>query len=272
MPYTTADDGVPIYYTDQGQGNPIFLIHGWTMNHKFFQRNIPELSRTNRVVTMDIRGHGHSGKQELNMSLRQAAKDARAIIDHLGLDDVTIVGWSMGTSLIFHYLDQYGGEKLKNAVFIDMTARLVNDGGWEHGVFGTLDYAAAYALERDILEDRLTVEEAFIPACFANGEVPDEETKEWWIRESMLTPTGVMVAFWTSMVAHDWRELLPRIPVPVLLCYGRAQNALYPTGIGEHLDGQIPESELVEFEESGHSPFWEEPEKFNREVARFAGS
>ncbi|PLS87493.1 MAG: alpha/beta hydrolase, partial [Actinobacteria bacterium] len=53
--------------------------------------------------------------------------------------------------------------------------------------------------------------------------------------------------------------------------YGRAQNALYPTNIGEHLHGQIPESELVEFEESGHSPFWEEPEKFNREAARFAG-
>ena len=271
MPYMTADDGVPIYYTDQGQGNPIFLIHGWTMNHKFFQRNIPELSRTHRVVTMDIRGHGHSGKQELNMSLRQAAKDARAVIDHLGLENVTIVGWSMGTSLIFHYLDRFGAEKLKNAVFIDMTARLVNDGGWEHGVFGTLDYAAAYALERDILEDRLTVEEAFVPACFKNGEAPDEETKEWWIRESMLTPTGVMVAFWTSMVAHDWRDLLPRIPVPVLLCYGTHQNALYPTRSGEHLHGQIPEGELVEFEESGHSPFWEEPEKFNREVARFAG-
>ena len=48
-------------------------------------------------MTMDIRGHGHSGKQELNMSLRQVAKVARSIIDHLGLDRVTIVGWSMGT-------------------------------------------------------------------------------------------------------------------------------------------------------------------------------
>ena len=266
-----VEDGVPIYYTDQGEGAPILLIHGWTMNHKFFQHNIPELSRTHRVVTMDIRGHGHSGKQELNMSLRQAASDARALIEHLGLNGITIVGWSMGTSLIFHYFDQYGGEKLKNAVFADMTPYLVNEGGWEHGVFGTLDYAAAYALERDILEDRLTVEEAFIPACFKGGEVPDEETMEWWVRESMLTPTAVMVAFWTSMVAHDWREQLPQTPVPVLLCHGSA-SALYPSKIGEYLNERIPESELIMFEESGHSPFWEEPEKFNREIARFADS
>ena len=271
MPYMTADDGVPIYYTDQGQGEPIFLIHGWTMNHKFFQHNIPELSRTHRVITMDIRGHGHSGKQELNLSLGQAARDARSLIDYLDLDRVTVVGWSMGTSLIFHYLDQFGGEKLKNAVFVDMTPHLIIEDGWEHGLFGTLDYPAAYALERDILEDRLTVEEAFIPGCFRSGEAPDEETKEWWIRESMLTPTSAMVAFWTSMVAHDWRELVPSISVPILLCYGRSDNALYPTKVGEYLNGQIPDSELVEFEESGHSPFWEEPEKFNREVARFAG-
>lgn len=269
VPYMTADDGVPIYYTDQGDGDPIFLIHGWTMNHKFFQHNIPELSRTHRVITMDIRGHGHSGKQELNMSLRQAAKDARAVIEHLSLDRVTIAGWSMGTSLIFHYFDLFGGERLKGAVYIDMTPRLVNDGGWEHGVFGTLDYAAAYALERDIFEDRMTVEEAFIPACFKDGEAPDEETSEWWIGESMLTPTGVTVAFWTSMVAYDWREQLPRTPVPVLLCYG-ARSAFYPTELGALLDEQIPQSELVVFEESGHSPFWEEPEKFNREIARFA--
>jgi len=53
------------------------------------------------------------------------------------------------------------------------------------------------------------------------------------------------------------------------LCYG-ARSALYPTELGALLDEQIPQSELVVFEESGHSPFWEEPEKFNREIARFA--
>jgi pimeloyl-ACP methyl ester carboxylesterase len=79
-----------------------------------------------------------------------------------------------------------------------------------------------------------------------------------------------MVAFWTSMVAHDWREQLPQTPVPVLLCYG-AQSTLYPTKIRDYLAERVPDSSLVVFEESGHAPFWEEPEKFNQEVARFAG-
>jgi pimeloyl-ACP methyl ester carboxylesterase len=46
MPYIIAEDALPIYYTDRGQGAPIFLIHGWPANHKFFQLDTPELSRT----------------------------------------------------------------------------------------------------------------------------------------------------------------------------------------------------------------------------------
>lgn len=270
MPYLNAEDGVPLYYTDQGQGEPIFLVHGWTMNHKYFQHNIPELARTHRVVTTDIRGHGHSGKQESNWNLRQAARDVRRIVEHLNLGDVTLAGWSMGTALIFNYLDQFGEKGLKGVAFVEMTPYLVNEGGWEHGVFGTLDLQASSELERDIFEDRLAVEKAFIPACFKGGKSPDEATEEWWIRESMLTPTGAMAAFWVSMVAHDWRELLPRISLPVLLCYG-TQSAVYPTNLRDYMAERIPNSSLVTFEDSGHSPFWEEPEKFNDEVARFAG-
>lgn len=270
MPYLMAEDGVPLYYTDRGEGAPIFLIHGWTMNHEFFRYNVPELSRTHRVVTMDIRGHGHSGKQESNWTLAQAARDARRVMDHLDLGDVTLVGWSMGTTLIFNYLDLFGAERVKGAVFVDMTPYLINEGGWEHGVFGNLDLKAAYELERDIFADRLAVQEGFVPACFRGGEAPDEETVEWWVRQGMLTPTPVMAAFWVSMVVHDWRELLPRIEVPVLLCYGTG-SAIYPTEVRAYMRETIPNAELVEFEESGHSPFWEEPERFNREVARFAG-
>lgn len=269
MPYLIAEDGIPIYYTDRGQGEPIFLIHGWTMNHKFFQHNIPALSQTHRVVTMDIRGHGHSGKQELNLTLPQAARDAQRVIEHLGLGNVTLAGWSMGNLLVFNYIEQFGFDKLKGVVFIEGTPYLVSEGGWEHGAFGDFDLKAAYELERDIFQNRLAVEEAFISACFKRGEAPDEATKEWWLRESMLTPTGTMVAFWASGVAHDWRGLLSQIPVPVLLCYG-TNSAICPTKIGDYMQEYIPNSTLVEFEASGHSPFWEEPEKFNTEMSRFA--
>lgn len=270
MPFLTADDGVPIYYTDDGQGIPIFLIHGWTMNHKFFQYNIPVLSQTHRVVTMDIRGHGYSGKQEVNWTLHQAARDVHQIITYLDLNEVILVGWSMGTTLIHNYFAQFGDERLKGAVFIDMTPYLLKTDDWEHAVFNKLDLQAAVNFGCDILKDRKSIVEAFIPACFKAGEMLDPTTREWWIRESMLTPTSVAIAFWLAMVAYDWRLQIAQIPVPVLLCYG-AHSAVYPTELGKHMQEFIHNSQLIMFENSGHSPFWEEPEKFNAEVVRFAG-
>jgi non-heme chloroperoxidase len=64
MPYLELSDGVPLYYEDHGNGRPIVLIHGWTMNSTFWQQNAPALATGNRVVTLDLRGHGASGKTD----------------------------------------------------------------------------------------------------------------------------------------------------------------------------------------------------------------
>jgi pimeloyl-ACP methyl ester carboxylesterase len=104
-------------------------------------------------------------------------------------------------------------------------------------------------------------------ACFAEGCVLDRETVDQWLSEIMPPPVGA-AAFWTSMVCQDWRSLLSRIDLPVLLCYG-ARSRIYAPETGPYLHKQLPGSTLVMFDDSGHSPFWEEPEKFNAELGRF---
>lgn len=270
MPFFMAEDGVPIYYTDEGEGTPILLIHGITMNHKMFQYNTPVLTETHRVVTMDIRGHGYSGKQEMNWTLLQVAKDVRKLIAHLNLRDVTLVGWSMGTHVIYNYFEQFGSEQLKGVVFIDMAPYILKAPDWEHGMFGNLDYKTAVEVGRNIFQDRMSTLESLIPISFKGGQLPDLATQEFWIRESMLTPDSAMVAFWLAMVGSDWRSQLSQISVPVLLFYG-AQSIFFPTPLGKEMQTQIPNSHLVMFEQSGHAPLWEEPELFNAELARFVG-
>ena len=93
MPYVLASDEVPLYYTSCGQGPVVVLIHGFSMNGGFFRHNVPELAQGHRVVTMDLRGHGHSGKQEHNWTLPQAARDVRARLEQLDLHDVMLAGW-----------------------------------------------------------------------------------------------------------------------------------------------------------------------------------
>jgi non-heme chloroperoxidase len=270
VPYLTSEDDVFLHYTDEGKGNTIFLIHGWTVNHKFFKDNIIVLAKTHRVVTLDLRGHGHSWSRQRTCNLAQAARDVRRVIEHLDLDDVTIAGWSMGAAVIFNYFDLFGGEKLKGGVYIDMTPCILKVDGWEHALFGSLDWRMAVKLQSDILVDRLTFASKTVSACFKGGKCPDEATLEWGIAESMLTSTEVTLEYWTSLLNQDWRTQLPETPVPVLLTYG-AKSAVYPTALGEALHRMIPSSRLVMFNDSGHSPFIEEPERWNAEVVRFAG-
>lgn len=76
---------------------------------------------------------------------------------------------------------------------------------------------------------------------------------------------------WVSFSSQDWRPLLPQIDVPVLLAHGR-RSQIYPTPVWEALAERIPQTSIALFEESGHSPFWEQPEEFNAAVLAYIKS
>jgi non-heme chloroperoxidase len=102
-------------------------------------------------VTIDLRGHGRCGKQEHHWTLPQAARDVRAVIEHLDVSDVVLVGWSMGTTVIFNYLDQFADDRLRGLGIVDMTPCLVTQPGWEHAASrNTMGMDAALGTVRDL--------------------------------------------------------------------------------------------------------------------------
>ena len=65
MAYIETPDGVPLYYEDRGNGEAILLIHAWTMNAEYWwQKNTPKLAGSHRMIAVDLRGHGLSGKTD----------------------------------------------------------------------------------------------------------------------------------------------------------------------------------------------------------------
>lgn len=271
MPYLTAPDGVRLYHVDKGAGSTIVLIHGWTVNHTCFARNIDALAEHHRVLAVDMRAHGYSGMQETNWTLGQVAADIGQLLDHVDVTDATLVGWSMGATAVFNYFARFGAARVRRAVIVDMTPHLLREGDWPHALYGTLDRHGVIKLARNIVETRMTVQDALVRACFSNGRAPDDDVVAAWINESLRPPDSAMLAFLFAMAAYDWRGCLADLPVPVLLCYG-AHSAVYPTDLRHWMAAAIPDSTLVTFEHSGHAPFWEEPDKFNDVVSRFAST
>ena len=88
--------------------------------------------------------------------------------------------------------------------------------------------------------------------------------------EAWLTPTQAAIDFIGDMVAADYRADLSGIDLPTLLIYGRSNNVPIPTEIGRWIADQIPDARLERFEDAGHSPFYEQPDRFNTLLAEFA--
>ena len=267
MPYFESHDGVPIYYEDQGQGETILLVHGWMMNAEYWwQKNFDALADSHRVVALDLRGHGRSGKTDAGHTLAQYARDIRELIETLELTDVTLVGWSMGTMVMFEYFDQFGTNRLSRAVFVDQSPKLQYDDDWPHGSPGEFSGIDGIDITTNLTYNRPSVAKPFLKSMF--NEPPAADTIDEMYAETTKTPTSVAIDIFLDVVYSDFRPVVPTIDVPVLLLYGE-RNDIFPTDVGGWLEDHIPEATLVRFERSGHCPFWEEPEKFNREITSF---
>ncbi len=100
-----AGDGVSLYVEDHGEGDPVLLLHGWPDSARLWRHQVPFLARHGyRVITPDLRGFGRSGRPQdvAGYSLRHSVADMAAILDHLGLARVHVVGHDWGATVSWY--------------------------------------------------------------------------------------------------------------------------------------------------------------------------
>lgn len=111
--------GLQIYYEEQGAGPVILLVHGMWGTSRFFRKQLEGLSDRYRVIAPDLRGHGRSSMTLDNQTVPTYARDLRAFIERLGLEEFVGVGWSMGAFVWWEYYLQFGVAGLRGLVDID---------------------------------------------------------------------------------------------------------------------------------------------------------
>lgn len=269
MPTFTLPDGTPLWFDDRGQGRPLLLLQGlqFPAGH-FWQRNVEALAREHRLLMLDPRSQGLSGKGLGPHSLDQAADDLAAFLAAKGLAGVCLGGVAHGGMIALRYLERHGPARLRSLILCEMTPRLVSAAGWAHPTFGDFPPEAAAGFADAVRADRVAALGGFLLGCFA--ETPDAATLAEMTRETWLTPTAAVADYIADMVRFDCRDLLPAISLPTLLVYGRRNNPVMPGEVGRWMAGQMPNATLVELERAGHSPFWDDPDGFNAAVSAFA--
>lgn len=268
MPYLTLSDDLPIAYRDGGTGKPVVLLQGLMLTHDYFwQKNRPEIERTHRLVTFDHRSHGRSGKPLGGHSIAQCADDLKQVIDFLDLRDVTLGGVAFGAMVMFEYIRRHGTHRLAKLAVIEAQVRLTNAPAWDHPTFGNFPAEAGQGFLAACRQSRAALA-GFLAGAFS--KMPDDATMRAMTNETWMTPTAAVIEYIEDMLAADYRDDIAKLTLPTIFMYGRNNNQTLPTELGRWLHGRLPGSQFVAFEQSGHSLFWEEPEKFNRTLTAFA--
>lgn len=262
-----TSDNVELFYDVQGKGKPIVLVHGWSQNRLGFTPQIQELSKNYKVISYDLRGHGQSERTEKGLTLDRFAQDLRELLEYINLENVLLVGWSMGVSTTFNYIKKFGVEKLAGIVTFDMTPKLLNDDDWKLGL-----WHGEYKL-KDALDDMTIMCNDFSDFAepFFKKAAPymDDNMINEAMKETLKNTPHVMYSMWLAMAYNDYREVLDSITVPTVIAYGE-NSTLYSKETAEYLNKKIPNSTVEPFENCTHLLVMENPDKATKVIADLA--
>jgi pimeloyl-ACP methyl ester carboxylesterase len=253
------------------------MIPGWSQSAAEFNRNIEELAKGRRVIALDMRGHGDSPKPSGGYRIQRQAKDLAEVIGALGLESVDLLGHSMGSSIIWSYLDLFGPDKLRKIVVVDQAPMVAALPGWtesEKLKYGCLlpdvqSVAGFAGTVRSTLTIEGTVEilrGMFTPAM-------PEDDLHWIAEENLKMPRSAAADLLFDHCLNDWRDVIEATRLPTLVVGGR--KSIFSAESQEWIASVNPNARSVIFdvdEGGGHFMFFENPGRFNREVASFLDS
>jgi non-heme chloroperoxidase len=259
MSHFEVEPGVRLYVDDRGRGQPIVFVHAWSMAHWFWENQVAALMGKHRVVSYDHRGHGQSDKPDGVYDIDGYARDLHRLITGLGLEDVTLVGWSIGMWIVTTYMNNHKGERVKRLGLVGGSPLLLKQPGWEHGMAPEV----MGALAEQLASDRAKATEDFYRMML--NKQASQQMIDWIVRTSLMTPLAVAMPSFQSVVTKDLRPYLTNISVPTAVFHGMQDGV--PLGAAHAVRDMVPNARLFTFEKSGHFPMIEEPQAFTQALA-----
>ena len=258
--------GATVAVTDVGSGTPLVLLHGVCMSRHFFERNVQALAADHRIVALDFRGHGASPSIEGGHSIAQYARDVRALIEHLDLDGAVLMGWSMGSIVAWDYQRQFADDpRLAGVVIISQGPSDLTQDDWPNGIATPLELGTYLEAAQDDFRGFFA---EFVPTMF---KTPPGEAEQTAMVDAIcgIDPNAGSLIL-ADQTLRDLRSVIPGLTLPHLLAWGTDEGVIKQAS-GTWLAAHLPDAELHVFEDSGHCPMWEEPERFNALVTEWVG-
>jgi non-heme chloroperoxidase len=249
--------GVTLAYREQGDahGEPMILLHGYTDSSHSYARVLPLFANDYHVYALDQRGHGDSSKLASSYTMPDLAADVIAFLDAHQIDQAIVIGHSMG-SMVAQLAAIQHPERVARLILLGTMTVGGNAGVME---FNTAVQTLADPIDPAFVRD--------FQVSTLHGAVPPEFLENI-IAESLKVPAHVWRQALASFVEQDTTGDLAQICAPTLILWG-AHDTYFPRSDQETLHRLIADATLRVYEQTGHNPHWEEPERFVADVEQF---
>src|SRR5665213_1937149 len=248
-----------------GTGMPVVLVHGSGASKAVFARQFESpLAQTNRLVAMDLPGHGESGNARdpaNDYTIKGFAATVGAVLDRLEIERAVVFGWSLGGHIA---IDLMSWHPAVAGLMLTGTPPI------QRGPLGLL---RGFQLSRAtflVSKPQFTDDEAarFLKACFGDTGTPEflESIKRADGRARKIVFNGMMRGD-----GVDQRRAVEHAAVPIAMVNGSKEPLVRLSYVNDLSYGTLWSGHCQVIEGAGHAPFWESPDKFNALLTSFIG-
>ena len=270
----TGRDQVELYYEDHGEGKPVVLIHGWPLSGRSWEAQVPALiAAGRRVITYDRRGFGNSSQPLSGYDYDTLAADLDALLTHLDVREVALVGFSMGGGEVVRYLSKYGSKgRVAKAVLASAVPPFLLKTA--DNPEGGLDEATIAQFRGGVLADRLVFLEHLTTLFYSAGKEmrASEAQRQYAVQiAAFASPKGTLDCI-EAFGRTDFRDELKKITVPTLVIHGDSDGIVPFEVSGKRSAKAIPGAKLVLIKGGPHGMNVTHAEEYNRALVDFIAS
>jgi len=282
-----VDENIFLHIRDWGRGETIVFIPGWPFGHEMFEYQFNRIPQQGyRCIGISMRGFGRSSQPWGEYTYDVFADDLHTVLNSLNLNNVTLVGFSMGGATAIRYMARHKGDRVSNLVLCGAAApTFTRRADFPFG----LQTGAVDRLIELCRSDRARLTAEFGRIFFKDSAAVSPELSDWFRTLAMEASPQATAACLATLRDSDLRQDLKSITVPTMILHGMhdrvcpielAENMTaaidpMPTGAKGMAAGEdlavsgICGAKLIRFENSGHALFYEERDRFNSELVNF---
>lgn len=262
-------DGTSIYYKDWGSGRPVLFSHGWPLDADMWDVQMHHLSSHGfRSIAFDRRGFGRSDQPWTGYDYDTFADDIADLVEHLGLSEITLVGFSMGGGDISRYIARHGSAKVSQLVLLGaVTPMLGQSADHPEGV----PQGVLAGIREGLLKDRAQFIADFATPFYGinHGQQVSQGVLAQTLNLALMASLKATVDCVSAFGETDFRPDMARIDVPTLVIHGDDDQIVPFESTGKRAAQLIAQAELKVYPGAPHGFAVTHAQQLNEDLLAF---